>query len=210
MKREQLQRFVKRSEKVSGVLTVKDRVCDTGDRASDPAPSECPDTPRSAGQSFHWKHLLVCNLLSSQQTEMNALERKLLSVMWTFLNKHRQSSFGIQINSVWTICSNYHEQDFFFFKRTAIVPYVCSRKKEHVHVSDSHAFKGLVEMKVVNLELIDHHRTVFDCVVRIRTGAEREQDTHYSGRRSVTGGESVVMTFVAAPQSAMVANIITL
>lgn len=65
-------------------------------------------------------------------------------------------------------------------------------------------------MKVVNLELIDHHRTVFDCVVRIRTGAEREQDTHYSGRRSVTGGESVVMTFVAAPQSAMVGNIITL
>lgn len=115
MKREQLQGFVKRSEKVSGVLTVKDRVCDTGDRASDPAPSECPDTPRSAGQSFHWKHLLVCNLLSSQQTEMNVLERKLLSVMWTFLNKHRQSSFGIQINSVWTICSNYHEQDFFFF-----------------------------------------------------------------------------------------------
>lgn len=91
MKREQLQGFVKRSEKVSGVLTVKDRVCDTGDRASDPAPSECPDTPRSAGQSFHWKHLLVCNLLSSQQTEMNALERKLLSVMWTFLKKNTES-----------------------------------------------------------------------------------------------------------------------
>lgn len=91
MKREQLQGFVKRSEKVSGVLTVKDRVCDTGDRASDPAPSECPDTPRSAGQSFHWKHLLVCNLLSSQQTEMNVLERKLLSVMWTFLKKNTES-----------------------------------------------------------------------------------------------------------------------